>query len=759
MYYLFKKMGRDLWLYKGQFLSVFVMTFLCIFIFSGIEGLWNSMETNSESYFKETNLADVWVTTKSMNNDKVKEIEKIHGVEAVDLQAIANGNVLDGGKSADFQIISSKNNNVSILRVIDGEKYQSSQSGAWIDSFYADAMNLKVGDTINVKAINNVKNIKISGIVMDSEYIGYTGSGSATPTDHEAYGYLVVGDELFKSLVNSNINYNQIKIKFQKNVNSKHIRKEITNILGDNMISYTDRETNPNITYFTNKIQSIKQVSIFFSFIFLLLALLTIYSTISRLVDSQRIQIGTLTAIGFSKKQILLHYLSYGTLISLIGTVVGYMCSFFLGKMLITSQQKFHTMPTWDIPISAISMALIIIIIIICSLGSLLASYKLIVSSPALIMKNQNPLSLKKERTINIPFLGYEWNWVIRDLIRAKLRLFIGSIGVLGSIVLVLSAIGLKDSVQYSNKYIYGTVFSYTSKVNVNNVANINSIEELDGSKGQWIQEDTVDLEIKDSIETTSIVVIDKGHFVNLDEKNPLNLEDEEIVITKKLADRLNVKLNNNISMRSSPNSPFKKYKISKIIDIPFPQGLYTSSLTWKNHSNEFIPSSYLTGISISKNKNKDILSVTTLKDQLKSTDEIMKSIYSVIMAMIFASILLSIVILYNLGMLKFVERTKEYSTLKVLGFKNSELFKLVFYDSVPPLIIGCSLGLIIGASFMSIFVSLVSTNVRAYLPHLMLSNIILSLLIVITCTLFVDYIVFRKIKKLNLVESLKSSE
>lgn len=759
MYYLIKKMRRDLWSYKGQFLSVFVMTFLCIFIFSGIEELWNSMETNSNSYFEKTKLADVWVSVNSLSDKNIENIEDIEEIKSLDIQAITYGKVLDNKKSADFQIISPEKNNVSILHIIDGKKYDKSGSGVWIDSFYADSKGLKIDDTVEIEVNDKVKKEKISGIVMSPEYIGYTGPSSVTPTDHGAYGYMVVGSDLFESLIDSNINYNQIKINLKNQKTSNSIRQKISDILGSNLISYTDRETNSNITYFTNKIASVKQVSILFSLIFLLLALLTIYSTINRLVQSQRVQIGTLAAIGFSKNQILIHYLSYGSLISLLGSLLGYACSFFLGKMLIASQQKFHKMPDWRIPISAISITLIVLVIVICSLGALFASCKLVKSNPALIMKNQNSLSSKKEKNINIGFLSYEWNWILRDMIRSKLRVLIGIIGVLGSLVLLLSAFGLRDSVQYSNKYVYGEIFSYNTKVNVKASVDINSIEQLDGANGQWIQENSAELEVDDSIEMTNLLILDDGNFVKLFDKNASEFSSEQTIITRKLADRLNIKENSKIRMKLSSDSSYKNYTITEIIDIPYPQGLYISKDNWEEHDNNFVPTSYLCDKHILKEDNKDIISVVTLKEQLQSTNEIMQSIYTVIIAMIFASILLSVVILYNLGMLNFVERSKEYSTLKVLGFKNSELFKLVFYDSLPSLITGCVLGLIVGVSFMGVFVLLVSTNVRGYLPHLTATNIVLSLVVVIGCTLIVDYIIYRKIKKLNLVESLKSSE
>ncbi len=754
-----KKLRRDLWSYKSQFASVFVMTFLCLLVYSGIEGLWNSMDTNSEKYFKETNLADAWITTTGVTTDQLLEIKRLNGVEDVDRQVFVSGEVIHKSESADFQIISSENNNVSSLRVVSGEDYHSDKSGVWLDRFYADALNLNVGDTIQIEVADEAKKIRISGIVMNPEYIGYTGPGSVTPTDHKSYGYMVVGRDLFESLIKSPIVYNRLKLKLEGESKSKVVRNQVNDILEDKMVSYIDRETNPNLTYFTSKIESIKKVSILFSIIFLLLALLTIYSTISRLVSSQRIQIGTLIAMGFSRSQILFHYLSYGMLISLLGTVSGYACSFYLGNLLIRGQQKFHVMPSWDIPISARSLILVIAVILICSLGALVASYKLVVSNPALIMKNQNSQNSGNKKEVNVGFLGYEWNWVIRDIFRTKLRFLIGVIGVLGSVVLILSAIGLRDSVRYSNHFVYGTVFSYQSKVNVSKFTDRDAIETLDNFKGQWIQESIVEIDVDSIIETTNITVISEGDFIELGGSKPIHLNSEQVMISKKLADRLGISVNDTIAMKDSISSSFKKYDVSKIIEIPFPQGIYVSERYWEGKGNDFLPTSYLTAKNVLKGDNDNITSITTLEEQFASTNEIMQSIYSVIIAMIFASILLSIVILYNLGMLKFVERTKEYSTLKVLGFKNSELFKLIVFDSIPSLFVGAVFGMIVGIKFLGVFVSLVSTNVRGYLVELRMSNIVITLAIVIGCTFLVNYGVYRKLRKLNLVDSLKSSE
>jgi putative ABC transport system permease protein len=435
---------------------------------------------------------------------------------------------------------------------------------------------------------------------------------------------------------------------------------------------------------------------------------------------------------------------------------MGYACSFSLAKMLINSQKKFHMMPSWAIPISSISILLIVMVVLICSFAALMASYKLVMSSPALIMKNQTNSKNKKESSLSIKGLSYEWNWTLRDALRSKLRLFIGVLGVFGSVVLVLSANGLKDSVDYSNKFVYGDIFSYHTKINVEPTAKHSEIEKLSDTKGQWLQEEIVELKSQDKIETSSLTIVGKGDFVHLDSSN---WSDESLIITKKLASRLGIKKNDSVQLKILKDSSFQKYKVSKIIDIPFPQGFYISDTAWKNANQSFNPTSYLVNTAISKDKAAGVTSVTTLKEQLASTNEIMKSVYSIVIAMIAASILLAIVILYNLGMLKFVEKSKEYGTLKVLGFKDSELFKLVFYDSLLPLIVGSVLGVLVGSRFMRVFVSLVSTNVRAYLPHLTILNIIVTLFIVVGCTLLVDFLIYKKVQKLNLVDSLKSSE
>lgn len=758
MWYLLKKARRDLWKLKGQFIAVLLMTFLCIMVFSGIEGLWKSMDVNSKNYFEDSNLADAWINGLTFTDEDLCAVKSINEIKEADLLTTVDALSIINNQEADLKVLTFDSNSVSRLYIKEGREFDKNTAGCWLDSFYADAMKINVGDSIFIEKDGNRIEIEVVGIVMNPEYIGYTGPASTTPTNHAAYGYAVLDNNTFKNLTQNPIMYNQIRITYEKKTNLQNIREHLEDVLGKKMLSYVDRDTNGNIVYFTSKITQVKKISFLFSAIFLLLALLTIYSTISRLVSTQNVQIGTLAAMGFSRKQILIHYANYGFVISSIGVLCGYFSSYFLSNMLIASQKKFHAMPNWHIPISSSSFILIILVIVICTLAALSASYKFVSNNPANAIKNQVVLREDKRKVRDTSILSFEWKWVIRDLSRTKLRFLIGIIGVLGSMVLLISAWGLRDSVEYSNKYVYGEQFSYTKKLGITSNAKLDEIEALDHN-GQWIEETSAEIRINAQVETTNLNIIDKGEYVTIWPEQEENLNNEKMVLSKKFAERLDINENDEIEIKAMGSNEFKKYTVSKIVNIPFPQGIYCSKKYWEEQGNTYQPTSFLTKENINKSHHDDIVSEITISAQLESTNDIMKSVLAILLAMIVASILLSTVILYNLGLLSFTEKIRQYATLKVLGFRNSELFKIIFYNSIPSLVIGGIIGIIVGINFMKIFVTLISTNVRGYISYLTVINVLLSVIFVFVCTLTVDYIVYKKVKKLNMVEVLKSVE
>lgn len=182
----------------------------------------------------------------------------------------------------------------------------------------------------------------------------------------------------------------------------------------------------------------------------------------------------------------------------------------------------------------------------------------------------------------------------------------------------------------------------------------------------------------------------------------------------------------------------------------------------WGKVGGVFLPTSLYVGnnSNIDKIKNENYTKdVYVLDSQLKEADEVLSSIKAIIFMLIAAAVFLSVVILYNLGILSYTERSREYATLRVLGFYNSEIKSLIFKDSAFNIIIGLIFGIPCGFQFLKIYVGAVSTSTIKYFAYLSIASFAIALGITIGCSLTVCYLVSRKVKRIDMVEALKSIE
>ncbi|MBQ4219122.1 putative ABC transport system permease protein [Butyrivibrio hungatei] len=764
---LIKKMFRDLWQLKSQFVSIFLMCMLGMLIYSGIEGVWNGMQIQKDNYFSETNVADIWVNALKINTDEADDIKEIDGIATIQLSAVMDA-YLDKETEENIRLIANDTNEISIPMIQEGSDYNCKSSGIWLDYDYANAKNLKAGDRIKIFYDDIETELTVQGLVYGVDFISYTGTTTAMIPNHERYTYGFVSFDTLKKL-NDNVEYNQLKIKLADEADSSAIKGKIKTILRQKYFSCITREENTNISSYVNKIGQIRKMSIMFSVIFFLLSLLTIRTTMKRVVQKQRTQIGIMKALGFYSIQIKVHYALYGLVVSITGTIIGYLIApYTITPALLDLQKDFYSLPNWNGENSIFSIYLIVLMVLICSATAWLSSSKIVREMPADSLRNEVLESSKKTFFEKIPAfwdsLSFEWRWVIRDAGKKKIRTIIGIIGVLGSMVLLMSSFGVQDTVTEINNRIYGREYSYYEKLKLNNASDetISSINEKLSDDCQWIYEGMVESQSSEKIVTENFFVIDRGYYWTLfdTENKIIDLPTDGIVVSKKVATDLSVAENSYISILYNGDNICMK--VDQIVDINSPQGIFVSKESWINAGNTFCPNTLLAGDNLNLEDVKEMDAITetvSLESQYDDAGSIMLSVKGVILMLLAAAVLLSVVILYNLGLLNYTEKYREYATLRVLGAYNKEIKDLIFKNSILTIVIGWLIGTVAGWMFLTVYVRTVSTSSIVYSPYLKISSYVLSTIIALGCSFVVNVIVSKKAVHIDMVESLKSVE
>lgn len=785
MLYLMKKMLHDLWNMKVQFIAVLLMSFFTVFLYTGLEGVWFGMTDYSEEWLDKSNTADAWVQGYAMDKDDIQKVKNLDNIENVQAVSSITAEMPFEEKYAQLLLMASSKNDISIPATIEGDEYQPNSKGIWLYQDFAKKHEIAVGDTVKMEYDGHSCQFEVRGLVLSPEYFSYTGSSVTISPNHSQYGYGYISLDSMQELTGSVPSYNQIKIRYQEqwdadkevyvDIDGKatdQVRSGIEQELGNKYVGYSDRSDFRGISNFTDKFKQLRSMTVLFAVVLTLLAVLTIQTTMKRMIETQRIQIGTLKALGYQNWKIRLHYLFYGFWVSLIGGALGlFIAPLTISRALLSLQKDFYSLPEWNVRNSLISPILLAGVVLICSLTALLASRKGTKGMPAITMREEPPKThgpILLERFTGLwNMFSYEWRWTLRVIAHNKVRTIIGIIGIIGSVALLMDSFGLYDSLKYANEKLYGTQFDYGAEISLKTTAtkeNKTDLYELAHGNAQWVQETSADIRTSRYRSNSVIQIYDKGYFNHFESENGnrVALPDDGAAISRKLAESLGLQENDTIQFRIAGQSDYITVRIATIITVSTPQGLFLTSAFWEGLHETFSPNVLLTAnsdIVEDAGKLPYVSEAVTLDEQLEQTDEVINSVLMVILMLMIASLLLSIIILYNLGILSFTERSREYATLKVMGYREKELKSIIRHDNLLQLFVGLIIGIPAGSVFLGVHVHLASTSTFEYIAYLQPYHLVIIVLVISLLTLLTSSVVSRKAMKVNMVEALKSIE
>lgn len=490
MKFLNIKLRRDLLRDWRQFFSVFLMAFLSVLIFVGLQGSWRGLEVSLEEYNTSSNLADSWVYGTGFNEQDISDIKATKGVKEAAEKTRIKVAVSGVGKQEKYLSLDSySNKNISKLTSVKGEAIDEKNTGdVWLNKEYANENNLKIGDKINVKYAEKSYELKIGGLIQSAERTYYTGSPEFIAPNYSNYGYGFITENTLKNTLHYQGLPNVLELRNQ----NRDIRENIEDVLGEKHIAFYNQATLSDVSNALDRVGQIRNLSFLFSFIFILLAVLAMYTTIRRLIETQTKEIAVLKALGFSNRLVGTHYASYGLLVggggALLGTIVAPVMSLFV----LSTQKTMFSIPTWKISYGYSSLFVILFVISICVLASFLASRQAISGLPALFLRGEAPKKVERillERITPLwKRLKFEHRWAIRDAAINKVRMMMGIIGVAGGMMLLTAGFGMPDSINHLVDKAYNQDFSYDKRIESNAFDSID--KKYEGQSVQITQRD-----------------------------------------------------------------------------------------------------------------------------------------------------------------------------------------------------------------------------------------------------------------------------
>ena len=497
--------------------------------------------------------------------------------------------------------------------------------------------------------------------------------------------------------------------------------------------------------------------------LFLAIAILTMVTTMHRIATKEKTQIGTLKALGFKNRRILFHYTSYGLFIGLAGTGLGIALGYVVCKLIMSENGMMGTyfdMPDWSAAIPEFCYPVLIGTVLLLTLISFLSVRQQLKGTAADALRPYSPKKMKKilfERFRFWEKLHFGTKWNIRDLSRHKSRSAMTLFGIVGCMVLMVGGLGMRDTMSGFLDLLDKDISNYTTKVNLIDDADYKKskalCEELDGDweslSGISLDGDTVSLDI----------VHNPGGLLNVidEENNRLELSDDGVYLCLRLKDKADI----GDDIEFSPYGSKDTYR-AKVIG--YNRSVMTESVTMSDKladklGLDYSISSIYTDRKTNEIKSNDLISGKQDKAQLMETfNSFVQIMDSMVIILVVAAVILGVVVLYNLGIMSYVERSRELATLKVLGFRNRTIGKLLISQNIWLTVIGVIIGLPAGVGVLQ---WLLTALAGEYEMKLMLGVLTYSVSILLTfgVSLLVGLMVARKNKKIDMVEALKGTE
>ena len=751
-------MIRDIFKHKAQFISIFLMAFLGVFVFTGISSEYTGLEANIDHYYDETNMADGWIYSPYLNDLFLYQVDVLGATTQMERQLVVDS-AADFENEPEITLHFVENNTISKFYLLEGKPLDINDSdGVWLDKSFAEANGLNVGDRISFESNGYIIDKEIKGLGYSPEYVYHSSPDSIIP-DYSKIGFAYMS---YKAFPEDTVPYNVLNVKFDGSPDT--YSKLLDYRLNGYYSTYVKQSDHPSVYQFSEEITKHKMMANIFPIVFIIVAMLILLTTMTRVIAHQRTQIGTLKANGFKNITLTIHYISYGFWLVLSGSILGLILGpMILPKIFYPTMIKSYKLPFWDTS-GNMTFIYLIVVMAIFSLG---VSYHAISS-----ISNEKPSDAIKPKVpkastsgvierLNIwKKLSFNFRWNYRDAKRNKLRSIMTIIGVMGCSALLIGAFGLYDGLNDVKEWEYGQINHYESKLIIDNGASTSQVDAAASAvNGDKVMDASIELESNETKKLGTLQVLNDTDLITPtdNDKNRIEIGNDEVSISQKMADTLNVGIGDTVKWHIMGSDKWVKTKIDKIHACPISQGLIMSPDKLNELGLNYTPTNIITSEHV--NKTYDGIKTTTTLDHIeKDWNEISQTLWLYIYILSFFACVLAVIVLYNLGLMSFTEIEREIATLKVLGFKSRFLRKLLLTQNLIFTGIGFVLGVPLGIYILFLIWNSSGTSFYVILS-LTITNILLSAVITFSLSILVNLMFSNKIKKLDMVESLKASE
>lgn len=551
------------------------------------------------------------------------------------------------------------------------------------------------------------------------------------------------------------------------------------------------RDTNIGYASYENDSTIVAGIAKVLPFFFFLVAALVCMTTMNRMVEEQRTQIGVLKALGYSEARIMGKYLFYAGSAAGIGSVIGFLIGSTIFPTVIWNAYKImYHMGDYELMFDPGLAAASLAVALLCSVGVtwLTCRYELM-STAANLIRPKSPKSGRRVWLEHIPLLWNHMSFLtkvsVRNVFRYKQRFFMMVIGIGGCTALLVTGYGIKDTIadiadmQYEEVQLYDMSATLKEGYPDADAADFSELTgALSGSSKDWMPfcEISMDLTGRSGVKTANVVIPqDTGaaqEYIRLRTEEGEDIPwpgEEEAVISAKLARKCGIRVGDTVTLRTEDGEKLK-VKVAALSRNYIYNYVYISPETWKldNGSDPVYKSIYIHALEGAQENRElsekllacDVVSAVAVNaDMLSQINKMMGSLDAVVLLVILCAGALAFIVIYNLTNINITERIREIATIKVLGFRPKETAAYVFRENVVLTALGTIVGLGAGICLHRFVIANIDVDMVTFQPRVLPFSFVKSILLTFVFMVIVDVVMYLKLERINMAESLKSVE
>ena len=545
-------------------------------------------------------------------------------------------------------------------------------------------------------------------------------------------------------------------------------------------------DRNSNVSYATYKVdvQKVTDVARVFPIFFFLVAALVSLTTMTRMVEEDRTLIGTLKSLGYSSGAITYRYLVYCGMATVIGCVIGFLGGFKLLPSVINgAYTTMYALPPLITRFNPVLTAIACLLEIPCTIGATLAvCHQTLKEKPAALVLPRAP---KAGQRILLEKIGFLWKRLpfsykatARNVFRYKRHLFMTVIGIAGCTALILTGLGLKDSMSNVANTQFKSILLYDLKIETTRDASSNSAlnDLLAGEDHLALHSETGTMK-NGTLTVSTTVYVPKtaaalGEFIHLEDRTsgtPIAFTDTSVVVTGKMADVLGIRVGDTVTLEDAKDQQ-GRFTVTGLTENYLGSYAYINATAYRKAYGDVEDNTILVKSSITDTKAQDrtvaallqskAVSTAEFKTQTKTSyDNLLHSMNYIVLILIVAAGCLAVTVLYNLTNINIEERTKELATLRVLGYRRGEVANYVFRETAILSVLGVVAGLVLGVALHRYVVVSAETTDLVLSRDISLWSYVFAGTLTLLFTGVVDALMTTKLRRIRMVESMKAVE